>query len=117
MSNNPQVKRIGVDIGSFTIKVSQESDPRRVEDVVWDGGEREIQNIVVFGNTRKVGRVINTKEEHLPQIIQGVNNFVANNMNQTFQEALWFNFCRIYKAERDIVFEIQYKGKKVSLKS
>lgn len=116
MNSKQQVKRIGIDIGSFTIKVSHETEARIVEEIVWEGGDREIQNIVAFGNTRKVGRVLNTKEEHLPQIIQGVNNFVANNMNQTFQEALWFNFCRIYKTEKELVFEILYKGKKIFLK-
>lgn len=75
---------MGIDIGSATIKVSMQNSQNQIEEVVWEGGEREILNVITFLNSRTIGTVVNTKAENLPQIVFSVNNFIANNMDQTF---------------------------------
>lgn len=60
------IKHIGIDIGSYSIKVSLQINPLKNEELIWEGGDREFNNIVSFGNSRNVSRVMDTREENLP---------------------------------------------------
>lgn len=60
------IKHIGVDIGSYSIKVSLQINPLKNEELIWESGDREFNNIVSYGNSRNVSRVMDTREENLP---------------------------------------------------
>lgn len=75
-----------------------------IQEMVLQGGEREIMNVVSFLNFRKVGRIMNTKAENLPQLIFSAINFNVNNLSHTFQEALNLNYCQILKQNWEVVF-------------